>query len=80
MNKVLRFKLVHKKLKPKANMCVCTMINGLQHINDHTNNKCDKRLQSLYCDILAEYKCRMRLNKMNHSAKSNDKRILAGIQ
>jgi len=23
-------------------------IKSLQHINDHTNNKCDKGLQSLY--------------------------------
>jgi hypothetical protein len=49
-------------------------------INDHTNNKCDKGLQSLYYDISVEYKCRMWLNKMNHSARSKDKRILAGIQ
>jgi hypothetical protein len=55
-------------------------INGLQYINDHTNNKCDKRLQSLYFDISAKYKFQMQLNEMNNSARSNDKRILAEIQ
>jgi hypothetical protein len=59
-----------------ANVC---KINHLHHINDHTNNKCDKGLQSLYYDISVEYKGRMQLNKTNHLARSKDKRILAGI-
>jgi hypothetical protein len=32
------------------------VIKGLQHINDHTNNKCDKGLESLYYDISVDYK------------------------
>jgi hypothetical protein len=45
-----------------ANVC---RINGLEHINDHTNNKYNKGLQSLYYDISVDYKNgRMWLNKL----------------
>jgi hypothetical protein len=48
-------------------------INCLQHINECSNNNGDKILQSLYYEISMEYKCRMWLNKMNHSARSMTK-------
>jgi hypothetical protein len=40
----------------RSSSCSTGRIKGLQHINDHTNNKRDKGLQSLYYDISVDYK------------------------